>query len=237
MAVYNCDMKRILIVGTADRLAPCKSRNWQGAQVVTRELEFIDEIDVWVDDVQGADIIILLNADDAPEILYSIPDSFTGIVMACAVKSALFEMLADISHSSGATWVGINGLPYFIGLPRLEISVYRPEQAKTVVSALAAVGQESLLVDDRVGMVAARVVCMIINEAYFVFQEGTAAPADVDLAMQLGTNYPQGPFSWARMIGIENVFDVLNALQETTGEEKYKIAHALRKAALQNRPL
>lgn len=230
-------MKRILIVGTADRLAPCVARNWQGAQVVTRELEYIDEIDVWVDDVQGSDMIILLNADEAPEILYSIPDSYTGIVLACSVKSALYEMLAEISPSSSTVWAGINGLPYFIGLPRLEISVYRPEQASSVAAALSAAGQDCLFVDDRVGMVAPRVVCMIINEAYFVFQEGTAAPGDVDLAMQLGTNYPQGPFAWARMIGIENVYDVLNALQETTGEEKYKIAHALRKAALQNRPL
>ena len=42
---------------------------------------------------------------------------------------------------------------------------------------------------DRVGMVTPRVMAMIINEAYFTVQEGTATKSDIDLGMQLGTNY------------------------------------------------
>lgn len=83
-------------------------------------------------------------------------------------------------------------------------------------------------------MVSARVVCMIINEAAFVLGEGTAEAAAVDNAMRLGTNYPEGPFAWADKIGLDNVFELLEALLTQTGDSRYKIAPALRQHLLRD---
>jgi 3-hydroxybutyryl-CoA dehydrogenase len=86
-----------------------------------------------------------------------------------------------------------------------------------------------LVVDDRVGMVTPRVICMIINEAYFTLQEGTASREDIDLGMKLGTNYPFGPFEWCERIGIRHVFELLEAVYEDTKDERYRICPLLKK--------
>ena len=87
------------------------------------------------------------------------------------------------------------------------------------------------IVDDRVGMVTPRVICMIINEAYYTVQEGTANKNDIDTAMKLGTSYPYGPFEWASIIGLKNVYNVLAAVYDDTKDERYKICQMLKRDA------
>ena len=81
-------------------------------------------------------------------------------------------------------------------------------------------------------MVSPRVICMIINEAYFTFEEGTASREDIDLAMKLGTNYPFGPFEWADKIGLANVCKLLKAVYEDTGDARYKLCPLLQEKNL-----
>jgi len=88
-----------------------------------------------------------------------------------------------------------------------------------------------LRVSNRVGMVSPRVVCMIINEAYFTLQEGTANKEDIDLGMKLGTAYPLGPFEWALKIGLWDVYSLLLAVKNDTTDERYKICNLLKTEA------
>ena len=53
---------------------------------------------------------------------------------------------------------------------------------------------------------------MIINEAFFTVEDGTASKRDIDLAMKLGTNYPEGPFEMLKTIGVVDVYELLVAL-------------------------
>jgi 3-hydroxybutyryl-CoA dehydrogenase len=50
--------------------------------------------------------------------------------------------------------------------------------------------------------------------------------------MKLGTNYPLGPFEWAKKIGIENVYLVLDSVYKDTKDERYKICPLLKKEYL-----
>lgn len=75
-------------------------------------------------------------------------------------------------------------------------------------------GWKVIFVKDVPGMVAARVICMIINEAFYALKEKVSAKEEIDLAMKLGTNYPYGPLEWADKIGLENVFNLLKKLSE-----------------------
>jgi 3-hydroxybutyryl-CoA dehydrogenase len=95
-------------------------------------------------------------------------------------------------------------------------------------------GTEYLLVEDRVGLVTPRIVCMIINEACYTLQEGTATVRDIDLGMKLGTNYPLGPFEWANKIGAKNVYETLQAVYEDTKDERYKICPLLKTRYMKN---
>jgi 3-hydroxybutyryl-CoA dehydrogenase len=84
---------------------------------------------------------------------------------------------------------------------------------------------------DAPGLILGRILCQIVNEAYFAVQQGVAAPGDIDTAMRLGFNWPRGPFEWADAIGPARVLGVLDALRSELGEERYRAAPRLRREA------
>ena len=92
-----------------------------------------------------------------------------------------------------------------------------------------AIGQETEVVQDEVGLVFPRILSMIINEAAFSLIEGIASAEDIDEAMKKGTNYPLGPLEWAEKVGIDDVYAVLSGLYRQLGEERYRPASLLRK--------
>jgi len=126
---------------------------------------------------------------------------------------------------------GFCGLPTLFDRPLLEISLATEADRAPLAALCAALGTDYRVVGDRVGLVTPRVICMIINEACYTVQEGTATLADVDLSMKLGTNYPHGPFAWANAIGVPRVYAVLAALWEDTHDERYKICPLLKRQA------
>jgi len=80
-------------------------------------------------------------------------------------------------------------------------------------------------VPDEPGMIAARIIVMIINEAYFALSENISTKEEIDIAMKLGTNYPYGPFEWSAKIGLQNVYALLKHLNKK--ESRYEIAPLL----------
>ena len=83
----------------------------------------------------------------------------------------------------------------------------------------------------RPGLVLGRIVSQLVNEAHFALGAGVADAADIDTAMRLGFNYPRGPFEWCEAIGAPRVLAILDALHAELGEERYRAAPALRRAA------
>lgn len=82
-----------------------------------------------------------------------------------------------------------------------------------------AIGRGVVLVEDDPGLFLGRVVGSIVNEAMTVVAEEIATPADVDVAMQLGANYPYGPVAWGRAIGGARIRNILKRLADAEGEQ------------------
>lgn len=95
---------------------------------------------------------------------------------------------------------------------------------------LSTLGWSHQVVPDVPGMIAARVIAMIINEAYFAWGDEVSTQQDIDTAMKLGTNYPYGPFEWCAIIGIQPVYQLLQLLAKE--DDRYTPAPALTAAAL-----
>jgi 3-hydroxybutyryl-CoA dehydrogenase len=76
-----------------------------------------------------------------------------------------------------------------------------------------------------------RIVCQLVNEAYFALGRGIGSREDIDTAMRLGFNWPRGPIEWADAIGPDRVLAVLDGLRSSLGEERYRSAPLLRQAA------
>lgn len=77
-----------------------------------------------------------------------------------------------------------------------------------------------------------RVVSMIINEAAVAIAEGVATAADIDMALELGAGYAQGPLALADEIGLGEVLAVLEALHAEYGDDRYRPAPLLRRLVL-----
>jgi 3-hydroxybutyryl-CoA dehydrogenase len=148
-------------------------------------------------------------------------------------KISLAELIHMAGHEISCTIFGFNGLPTLLNRNILEASVSKKSDEQTLQKICETLQTELLIVDDRIGLVTPRVISMIINEAFFAVQEGTASREDIDLAMKLGTNYPYGPFEWCRRIGIRHVYELLDALYDDTKDERYKICPLLKKEYLQ----
>ncbi|MEX2231882.1 MAG: 3-hydroxyacyl-CoA dehydrogenase family protein [Cyclobacteriaceae bacterium] len=145
---------------------------------------------------------------------------------------SLSELSHNVNDPLQCTVFGFNGLPTMFNRQFLEVSVSRPDDKAPLKKICAELNTGYLLVEDRIGLVTPRVICMIINEAYFTVQDGTASRQDIDLAMKLGTNYPFGPFEWCQRIGLKNVYKLLEAIYKDTNDERYKISALMKKEYL-----
>jgi 3-hydroxybutyryl-CoA dehydrogenase len=77
---------------------------------------------------------------------------------------------------------------------------------------LGAIGKEMILVKDIPGLIAPRIVSTIINEACYAISEDISDAQQIDIAMRLGTNYPEGPISWGKRIGATKVYGLLSMM-------------------------
>ena len=79
------------------------------------------------------------------------------------------------------------------------------------------------------GLVFPRILSLIINEAARALSEEVAGADEIDVAMRLGVNYPQGPLHWADQAGLDEVLAVLEGLQRETGDDRYRPAPVLKR--------
>lgn len=133
-----------------------------------------------------------------------------------------------------SNYIRINAWNGFLKRDIIEVAAAKTN--KPIVDAvMLALNRSYILVPDVPGMIAARTISMIINEAYFALGDEVSTITEIDVAMKLGTNYPYGPFEWSEKIGLEKIYFLLKKLLEKDG--RYAIAPLLREAALKKNKL
>ena len=180
-------------------------------------------------------VLIDLDFDHHPERLKEYASNSNTLFLLNAVSCTLEKAFASCQMAySGQRMIGINAWPICLERPELEAS--NPLSVQVESEELEACGFSSIrYCDSRVGLITPRIISMIINEAYYTVQEGTAEPDAIDTAMKLGTNYPKGPFEWLSVWGLDRVYNLLNALYEDSHEERYKVAAKLKQDWLRKR--
>ena len=147
----------------------------------------------------NVDVAVNLN-DDACDEDYS---SFKIPVLINSVSNTLK------SAKHGANVIRLNGWNGFLKRTTWELAGENNDIIKELSSKL---GVRFSFLPDEPGFVSARVLAMIINEAYFAKAENVSTENEIDIALKLGTNYPKGPFEWANEIGLSNVLNLLKTL-------------------------
>lgn len=73
-----------------------------------------------------------------------------------------------------------------------------------------------------------RLLLPLINEGFYVLQEGIADAKTIDEVMKLGANHPMGPLTLADFVGLDVALSALEVMQKELGD-KYRPCPLLRK--------
>ena len=214
---------KIAVLGTGKKAEAWKAKNLDANSYT------------WVQDTQSHadfDVFVDLDFDENCTNLLTYSTNTNTIFLVSAVTISLEGAFAENKiKNTNMKIIGINALPTMVDRTTLEYT--NPYDIDIATNLFETLGYTtSTKVDSRVGLVTPRIICMIINEAFYTVQEGTANAKDIDTAMKLGTNYPKGPFEFLELIGIKNVYTTLTAVYNDTQEERYKVCALLKKEFL-----
>jgi 3-hydroxybutyryl-CoA dehydrogenase len=173
---------------------------------------------------QAYDVIFDLGFDDRTSSIQDYKDLAPHVKL--FLSSVKVQLEAVIPRVLWGQVYGINALKTFLGRKSLEYCSLEADLSEEFVKTLG--WNQANKCASRVGLISPRVVLMIINEAFYTLQEGTASREDIDKGMKLGTAYPQGPFEWCEKIGIKDVYETLKALYDDTLDERYRICNLLK---------
>ncbi|KUP21208.1 3-hydroxyacyl-CoA dehydrogenase NAD-binding domain-containing protein [Paenibacillus sp. DMB5] len=101
------------------------------------------------------------------------------------------------------------------------------EDTKTFVDEI--VEKKGVMIYESPGFVTSRLICLFINEAMHVLQEGVASPEDIDDAMRIGYQFQHGPLEMADRFGLDSVLAALENMFREYGELKYRPSTILKK--------
>ena len=172
--------------------------------------------------VEGAECYIDLLFQPAADRINSLQKLQPAII----IVNSVITTLNDLPEN----FIRINGWPSFSKRNIVEASCNNDDVKIRIEKIFAAFNKTAEWVPDVTGFISARVVSMIINEAYFALDEDVSTKEEIDIAMKLGTNYPFGPFEWSKKLGLRNVYDLLATLSKTNS--RYEPAALLKKEAL-----
>lgn len=158
------------------------------------------------------------------------------VVAAPGMRAVRVEAASLAVAAPGEDAVGFVALPDLAEATLVELT--RTPATSDATAAVAerhfeGLGKQVEWVGDAPGLVLGRVIAQIVNEAHFAADQRVGEPGDIDKAMRLGFNYPQGPFEWAQTVGPRRVLAILDGLHRELGEERYRASPSLRWRASQ----
>lgn len=169
-------------------------------------------------------------ADGYFDLLFDTDDERTAKLKQVQAVPVFINAVDSTLRRLPKNFIRLNGWNSFLKRNMMELSCSGDSIKPAAEKIIAAIGRTAEWVPDIPGFISARVVSMVINEAYFALDEKVSTKEEIDIAMKLGTNYPYGPFEWAGVIGLKKVYDLLSKLAET--EPRYTPSPLLQKEAL-----
>jgi 3-hydroxybutyryl-CoA dehydrogenase len=102
------------------------------------------------------------------------------------------------------------------------------ETHNAVVELLRACGKDTVTFTDAPAFVINRLYIPLLNEAFFLLQEGVGTAEEIDKACERGLGFPVGPFKASDASGLDVVYLCIKSLHEQLGD-KYRPAPLLTK--------
>jgi len=103
-----------------------------------------------------------------------------------------------------------------------------PAATELVMELARDLGKTPVHSRDTPGFIANRILLPMVNEAFFVLQEGIGDAEGIDAVMRMGMAHPMGPLALADLIGLDTCLAIAEVLHRELGEDKYRPAPLLR---------
>lgn len=88
------------------------------------------------------------------------------------------------------------------------------------------ISKDVIVVNEAPAFAVNRVLCTMLNEAFYALGEGIASGEDIDKGMVLGCNHPIGPLALSDLVGLETLLRVIEGMHKELGD-KYRPAPLL----------
>ena len=120
-----------------------------------------------------------------------------------------------------ADFLGLHFFTPVWAMPLVEIvpaPATAPAQIDAARAAARLIGKETIVVRDAPGFATSRLGVALGLEAIRMLQDGVAAAADIDRAMELGYRHPMGPLRLTDLVGLDVRLDIARNLARTYGD-------------------
>ncbi|MDH5197418.1 MAG: 3-hydroxyacyl-CoA dehydrogenase family protein [Gemmatimonadota bacterium] len=210
------------------------SRGKVNSEAATAALARISLATTVGDAAGAADLVIEAIVEDLDvkralfaELASAAPSTAT---LATNTSSLSVAAIADAVPESGR----VVGMHFFNPVHVMKlVEVVRHERSDAahvdrVVGAARAMGKEPIVVRDAPGFASSRLGVVLGLEAMRMVEQGVAAPADIDKAMELGYGHPMGPLKVTDLVGLDVRLAIAEYLQRKLGGAHYAPPDILR---------
>ncbi len=180
---------------------------------------------VWVDSVRS---LTIADADVYMDLLFELNAERTQQLKRLQPKPVIVNAVPWTTNKTGANFIRINAWPGLLQRPVTEIALPATVSEASIKTIFEQWQWQYVVAPDIPGMITARVLATIINEAFYTLGAQVSTREEIDIAMKLGTSYPYGPFEWSEKIGLTRVYELLTELSHK--DARYTPAPALQKA-------
>jgi len=209
----------VLVLGSGERAREFYEIAAQGYESV--KLHEDDESVAEVDPATSLVIDVPLRYDGARLDMWLALDSAIAedaVVCVDAYARDFARLPNRVNHPQRFVGFGVVGSLLQQSVVEIVSAEWSSEEALAVAEDFfARGGKQTRRVVHAPGLYLGSTICSIINEALYAFAEGVASKDDIETAMQLGTNYPKGPFAWAAEIGADRVASILDDVARAKG--------------------
>jgi len=205
-----------------DRAVELGKLNATDADGAFSRLEYAGSVD---QAARQADLVI----EAVPEEMESKIEIFTLLDKICRPTTILASNTSSLSITEIASvtyrarkCVGMHFFNPVHKMKLLEVVRALETDADTLAAAVEVgrrMGKEVVVIKEAPGFITSRINAMIGNEAFYILQEGIAAPEDIDRAVKLGLNHPMGPFELVDLVGLDTRLHILEYLHKSLGDK------------------
>lgn len=181
---------------------------------------------VWVDSIRA---LTIAEADVYIDLLFEMDTERTQHLKKLLPMPVIVHAVSWPTKKIGADFIRINAWPGLLQRPVAEIAIPAVMAEATIQPLFEQLQWKYVLAPDITGMITARVLATIINEAYYTLGAQVSTREEIDIAMKLGTSYPYGPFEWSAKIGLKHIYELLTELSSV--DKRYTPAPLLEEEA------